>query len=254
VNCSQFENRIQLLLDDRLDPRKDELLCLHARECRECRMALVVYACLDSAPVVSPSPVRLEPVAVADRSGKHRWPARAFQSNRRGHWIRIVAATAALVTVCLLPVLPSAHNDVATSPVEMAARMGIDPVIQPPVAAENSFTIPPGLAGELPTLLPPPLSAVSLANVDFSEWSELDLITLLPEEQVQTVRGIPVTLQTIEPYYRYSVECPVINQWTGGIHFTLNLIRQHLPGNSSGNTLDRDDLGRSMPGDLLQMA
>jgi hypothetical protein len=40
MNCHEFEDRLQVLLDDRRDPAADALLCKHARGCSACRQML----------------------------------------------------------------------------------------------------------------------------------------------------------------------------------------------------------------------
>ncbi|HMO15964.1 MAG TPA: hypothetical protein PKD64_17805 [Pirellulaceae bacterium] len=44
MNCQEFENRIQELLDQRVDLLADDQIKLHANQCDACRSALAVYA------------------------------------------------------------------------------------------------------------------------------------------------------------------------------------------------------------------
>lgn len=45
-NCQQFEQRLHTLLDQRIDPETDEVLCTHAADCQPCDESLMAYSLL----------------------------------------------------------------------------------------------------------------------------------------------------------------------------------------------------------------
>ncbi len=249
MNCTQFENRIQLLLDERVDPRLDLTLQRHARSCQCCRLALSIYSCLDS-------PAAPDDQCPALSAGQHAtsWPQTAVADHDTTGWrslrsyraVQLLLATAALVAICLLP---GWQSDTGHSLARSKSQA------QPFAHAEAAFPgstgnsvadsesaasqLDPGLSNWLPVSFP----AMSMSDVNLYSMAQIDLIYLVPEKHIQTVRGIPATIESIEPYYRYSAEIPVISQWSGGIHYTLGLIRDHLPIVSPNRPVGNPDFG-----------
>ena len=190
-----------------------------------------IYACFDHAP--ADDSVTIAPAVMTQPRS-----ARGF------HGIQLLLATAALVTICLLPIWqPARVTNISQLAGPPAERMGSSDATASPeiIAAELGAGLSHWLPASLPSMTVADMSAYSLPPINLIDW--------VPEEPMQTVRGIPATIESIQPYYRYSTELPVISQWSNGIHYTLSLIRKNLPIVSSDQPVDQQDLGW-MPDDL----
>ena len=207
MNCRQCENRMQQLLDERVNPQLDLTVQRHVRHCQPCRSALAICVCFERVTPIPPHPVR-----PADRT-----PA-AFR------WAPWLLASAALIAVCLLPAWQATDPSPAFSGLPVAnalAGTGLSPETPAVAGVAESAILP-----RLPISFP----AMTIPDTEPGFFGPFDLTRLMPERSVKTIRGIPATIESIEPYYRYSGELPVIGSWTHGIHYTLGLIRHHWPG------------------------
>lgn len=99
MQCDEFEQRLQLVLDQRREPREDDLLTAHARQCAECERVLRVQSRLFAA---------LPLVRIPNLSSDFA-PGVLQQFNyerRRAFRIRLAAwslAAAAVLVLCFLP-------------------------------------------------------------------------------------------------------------------------------------------------------
>lgn len=231
MNCEQFENRVQHLLDERASLKLDLQLQQHARECVECCHTLGVYECFATLPGSGDD---LQKVGLAESSiakpGTGAWKSSQRQYVQR----RFILAAAAMLFISFI----------------LVARPGD----APPVAFVNVNEIP----AEETTNVHPASSGSSLfdlgnfwdssrlwdsttAYVDFSSIGRIDLTTWIPEQPARVVQSIPATIESIEPFYRYSTDLPVLKQWSSGINYTIGLIQFSLPQPSS--PVEGDDLG-----------
>ncbi len=220
MNCSQCESRIQYLLDSRVDPRDDGAIQDHVRCCQECRTALSIFAAFLA--VTPAMDVFLPAPSPAFASSPNSQTRKSFKKRayRFSDVVQVLVATAALVAIGLIPWW---NPPVRMQPVALNSST---PANTTTVATTAKSASEIRRISWLPTSLP----RVPAIAVRIGDWREFDLVSLMPDESVQTVRGIPATIESIEPWYRYSVELPVFNKWSGGINYTIGVIRNHLPG------------------------
>ena len=95
MNCEQFEDRAQQLLDNRDNLRLDLTLQQHARQCAACRHALTIYDCFHA---MAGETAAVQPVQLAANSpSSSAWQRRQHRQLRH----RIMVAAAALLMISL---------------------------------------------------------------------------------------------------------------------------------------------------------
>ena len=251
MNCEQFDNRVQQLLDERASLSLDLQIRKHAVDCAPCRNALEIYECMAS-PIQAGSNTPSQVLAsryAGPSSGqfenatasRHAWKQRQRIQFRE----RAALAVAALLFVSLtLVVRPPATHPVAG--VDNSAHLV---TLSPPVDASGSRNANDSaldFSGLIQSSWTTGLTDASY--VDLSSLGRIDIVSLMPKKQVQAVQSIPATIESMEPLYRYSSDLPVINQWSSGINYTLGLIQSSIPQGASPYSQqtpanDSDDLG-----------
>jgi hypothetical protein len=226
MNCQQFDDRVQDLLDQRRDPRWDQKVLRHAEQCESCRKSLACYSALN--------------VLSADRlSGKSKIPVRSGSLQRpmassrlaTGHSVSIgrtwKVASVLAAMLLILAGLTVFSNSPGTrfstaSTAEMAAGpfTGENMAIGPEFASRSAFD---GLL--VARLIPSRMPAWSDFSLDSISLEHIDLVALVPEHPASTVRALPATIQSIAPIYEYSSGIPVVNTWTSSVNYTLNLLK-----------------------------
>lgn len=225
MNCLQFDNRIQNLLDLRADPRKDQWLAGHAEQCDECRRRLQFYAAFQEyadrqlAPLATLSPSRSEKVRSA--------PGRTmrYSAEKAGQAWKLVSVLAAMLLILagltVLTPAPGSRVSVASDPGmprhEMARQ---NRVLSTETFRQSAFD---GLL--VARLIPSRMPEWSDFSLDAISLENIDLVALIPEKPASTVRGLPATFQTIAPIYEYSSGLPVVNTLTGSVNYTFNLLK-----------------------------
>ncbi len=234
MKCQQCEDRIQQLLDDRIDPRRDALVRQHVDRCSTCRLMLGFYACLDqtggyfqsknSDREIDNSPRPALSKVIASRPG----PA-PVRTEPESPWNRQLVLSVAIVMLVLVGATIFAPMRTArTTPVAMgqtgSAFADLPTEIHETVVRQtNANNNNDRFSDWIPTRFP------NMSDVQFNSWGDVDLVSLVPKKPADTVRGFPVALESVAPIYRYSSELPVVSQWANGISYTLNLLRAKFP-------------------------
>ena len=240
MNCIQFEEKVQLLLDERLSLDSDSSLNQHARQCAECNQALKIYKRFSNlnhlgSKEVPPVPASLQSLVSigdpADRSRPNVW--------------RYATLAAALVLGFILISGPSRKS---------APMAKADPIVgsQPSAPSENvdiengeNWTSPFAYEISIRDLIPEwTLQLSDAAYVDLPTIEELNFIALVPEGPVRAVQSIP---NTLAPIYYYSVELPVVNRLSNRIYCTISLIQTSFGIHPNRLNTENDDLGLSHP-------
>ncbi|MGI9518028.1 MAG: hypothetical protein ACR2NP_13325 [Pirellulaceae bacterium] len=225
MNCEQFENRAQQLLDSRATLHLDLSLQQHARECSDCRHALAIYDCFTSLSSDGQSQTGSISLA-ADKSTIRPWQRRQSRTVRN----RFMVAAAALLMVSLTLIT---RTVTAPSTAHFASMPDLNLAS---VSSSVDFSGLWAIQEQLP----------QVPAVDITAISRIDLMTLMPHKPALVVRNLPATIETIEPIYRYSTEFPMLNQWSTGINYTLGLIQSTLSGNEeTGAEQPANEFGHS---------
>jgi hypothetical protein len=100
MQCEEFEDRLNLILDERGRPECDAELELHVEACAECRHIAALYgALLDGFCALS------APDAPADMAARVLVDVRPRRSTTRGRWVYAALATAACLLVAIGPLV-----------------------------------------------------------------------------------------------------------------------------------------------------
>jgi hypothetical protein len=148
VDCRNFENRIQDLMDQRVNISNDRILKSHSVSCHECATTLAsfqaleqaLYASFDREKFNAPSRTTTIPVAAST------WSIAAA-----------VLAIAAVLTIIVLPVLNQDQNGVEVAQVEPSVGESTPSIKIPPPAP----SVPTPIVNEVKSPLTPSINLVS---------------------------------------------------------------------------------------------
>ena len=245
MKCQQCEDRIQQLLDERVDPRNDVHIRQHVESCSTCRLMLGLYACLDQPAAVKDcerasvhAPRR--PVLFEFDGGRHQQsPIRTGLKSPRTRQLVLSIALVMLAMVgaaIFSPIQPNRTGITArhsSTPTTVLPSRDISDAVVRQTASSSNYLF----SNWIPTRFP------NMSDVQFNSWSNVDLVSLVPKEPVDTVRGFPAAFESVAPYCRYSSEIPVVGQWANGISYTLNLLRARFMIGSPVAPLPDDGFG-----------
>lgn len=97
-DCQQFEQRLQNLMDSRIDPETDESVCSHAAVCDECHESLMGYSLLHTNYLQDSDSMKIK----LENLGLHEvFALRRPLPRRSNRWFAIVTGVAAMLLVCL---------------------------------------------------------------------------------------------------------------------------------------------------------
>lgn len=244
MKCQQCEDRIQLLLDDRVDPRNDEKVRQHVETCSTCRLMLGFYACLDQPAAVKDcerASVHAPRSVVFEFASERHQPS-PLGTGRQSQFPRQLVLSIAVVMLVLVgatifALVPSNRTGIIaaipSSPDSAARPVELTDAIIRQTAGNSSYL----LSDWIPTRFP------NMSDIQFNSWSNVDIVALVPREPVDTVRGFPAAIESVAPYCRYSSEIPVVGQWAYGISYTLNLLRTRFSISSPAAPLPDNDFG-----------
>jgi hypothetical protein len=94
-NCHQFERRIQDLLDSRIDPETDDLLCAHSAICESCHQSLMAYSLLHTEFLRDTDSMKIK----LENLGLHEFAVRRRNNPDLRKLFAIAASIAAMVLV-----------------------------------------------------------------------------------------------------------------------------------------------------------
>lgn len=240
MNCTQFEEKIQSLLDQRLSLKTDSSLNEHAAACAGCRRSLSLYS-------------RIAELGGLE-SGEIEWlPERLHQEpsiwnkkvkSQQQLW-KLAALAGALMLGLILVARPSwvSTRLANIEPAVEAHHVKNGDIANFEVDRNwmSSFTYEISVKDLVPEWT---LQLSDTANVDLPALDELNFLTLVPEAPVRAVRNIPTALA---PIYYYSVELPFVNRLSDQIYCTISLIQTSfgiVPGNLNAGG---GDLGCTCP-------
>ena len=218
MNCDQFEERAQWLLDERACLTRDSLLREHSRECVECQQTLVYYNRFSD---LSQQEFSDEPKVTPRSLGAHE----AWRGRQR-NWLRNRILTVTVASVASVAICVALMTRPMATEIETANLVAPSAPTQKIVNADSSTATSFYDSIDLTYLMP--VWSVEIAdqsNVDLTSISNLTLIDFVPVEPVRAVQSIPAKLA---PIYRFSVELPVVNRWSDQISCTISLIQNSL--------------------------
>jgi len=134
MRCVEFEWRLNELLDDRVDPIRDDQLASHAQSCEKCEDLLHWNsAVMGALPVQDLDPVRLDGFTTSNR-GQFR---NRGQFTFRAAWAVLAVVAAVVVCVSLLPNSDTAEQgadqpaalETERSNTDMLALWGVLPIV-----------------------------------------------------------------------------------------------------------------------------
>lgn len=230
MNCEQFEERAQQLLDERACLKRDSLLREHSHECCECQQTLVYYHRFSG---LAQQEFSDEP-KVTPRSLEAHEAWRGDQRSRLRN--RVLTVTVASVAICVaLMIRPMATE------IETVNLVATSAPTQKIVHADSSTATSFYDSIDLTYLMPEwSVHIADQSNVDLTSISRLNLIDLVPVEPVRAVQSIPAKLA---PFYRFSVELPVVNRWSDQISCTISLLQSSFLPPARFQNEETDDFG-----------
>ena len=121
-NCHQFERRIQELLDHRIDPETDDLLCAHSDICESCHRYLMAYSLLHTEFLRDTDSMKIK----LENLGLHEFAIR----RRKNPDLRKLFAIASGIAAMLLVIAALSFNKFSSSgidrPIAELLRLELD--------------------------------------------------------------------------------------------------------------------------------
>lgn len=94
-DCQQFERRLQYLMDSRIDPETDQLLCAHSAICNDCHESLMTYSLLHTSYLKDSDSMKIK----LENLGLQEVFLRRKPKSVGRNWGFVVASIAAIVLV-----------------------------------------------------------------------------------------------------------------------------------------------------------
>ncbi len=247
MNCREFDNEIQRLLDQRADLEASPLICVHAAQCARCRDQLTFY-------------IRLFGDEAVNDVAERQFERRVRVAKRVG---TAIAATVAMLMVgWIFHIIESKSTNTVASPEVPSGQVVRQKSRQP----NQGYSHSPGLASgnlafshainhvnnsmknsqsgssaQSPKRIQPVLAGGKL-NESNSRIVFPNLSKLSPTVYQYPSR-IPDPLSNLEPVYNYTGKFRVIRPWKKGIDNAIQLFC---------DSISEDEAERSpaQPGDL----
>jgi hypothetical protein len=192
MNCRQFENHLQIVLDQRLPADEDPLLAEHAWQCAACREALQIQQ-----QILSLAGAGVPQVALGDRV----WNELQVGSSRRQSWLRLGGLAAALAAAILLALMPLARFWKTPAPA----------LVPSPATMVN--TTP---QSETPAATPSPRS-------------DVEFVKQLPPEYRQLVTTITAQINEVDARQSVDQLAGGLRQFTSPFGIAIDVLRKNLP-------------------------
>lgn len=217
MNCRDFENKIQNLLDQRLSLDSSPMILTHASQCTRCQKQLEIYQS-----VFEPDGLLVEVNLDNKRSVSKL--ARIQQVSG------VLAAAVAIIMIVWLSYITENQNKLHSS--VASAQPGLSVFGAQPDFAEIAS------AGS---------TAKSTGQRDH-ENTLAHLSKLTPA--VNSLRSkLPDPIEKLQPHYNYTTQLPVVRPWKNGIDSAVNLIRKSIdkPSRNSKRQLAPEHLEKYNP-------
>ena len=92
-NCREFEERIQQLMDDRIDPETDEAVCAHTSICSDCYESMMAYSLMHTSYLNDSDSMKIK----LEHLGLHQALNRQSHKPNRKKLFAIAASIAAMI-------------------------------------------------------------------------------------------------------------------------------------------------------------
>ncbi len=260
MNCRDFEDRIQELLDQRVDLLEDFVVQNHAKQCEPCSQKLFWYGQLfnsDSSLSDSFCLVRSERLVPESRST-------ARIRNLAG--VLAVCVSLAIVVWVSFVVSDQTSHQIAHARTDTREpQRSIDATTEVP-QHHLGFDIP---NYELPSLVyPSGFEASSIPRMHRAPTNDLDGKEVAIRENrndldanffskpvdaeltvthlsrlVTSIDQIPLPLSALQSYYDYTSAIPGVRPWTSGLNHAARLIQRTIEEKPGTRKSETDDLG-----------
>jgi len=232
IDCSNFEDRIHQILDDRLTLTGDDLLMAHVAHCADCEQILKDYETVDDSIKLLPAELA-QIIAQADQS------QRGTFSNRTLVW----AATLAAVLVLTLNVVNSFNSTgqlkTENRDVAMVNAPKL-PVAPKAVTTPNPKTIEPRFTPDS-----------SPFSKNFSMVATMPSIPEVPSWRDISDRLDPLEPTVIAPVFSYSSKIPAVRPVHCSLNATISVLKHSFGTSDERNKEKRPDLGFSIDPNML---
>ena len=175
MQCREFEDRLNDVLDQRLLPEQDGLLVRHAGECLACRRLLNGQAALFSGLELCETPPLSSQFSCAVLVQADVVPLASIVdgANRRpGKWLGVVAAIASLAAIVLVSVFIGLSRQ--QDPVRPVAKTPKQPAVPKTVEVVKSPLPKPTPSTEIAKAIPAPRSEPARhGQEDYREYREM---------------------------------------------------------------------------------
>ena len=226
MNCEQFENRIQYLLDKRSRLSSDSELTQHAQVCESCAALIPIYqSMVDYAPQATEPQTVWQMVAhdhvdqlhaseshgesPGDKVSRRVTPSQTAASNFLAKAYSLIAVATCLCVIAIGWQLwspwgsPTNRQAIHVDQAPLASNVHVE--------AERRYRkIDLTDIAQMTSFLPDP------SHFDLQQVSQIDVVSLLPEKPARAIQVLPHTLQNVAPYWQgYSFELPgITTSWS----------------------------------------
>ena len=222
MQCREFEDRLNDLLDQRLAPERDVLLMRHAGECLDCRQLLngqvTLFAGLKM--LDKPVPSRQFAAVVLEKSGVSSASALHQQPRPKSRWVAIAAGVASLAAIVLVGVLIDMMSHQPQSP--PVARQPAPPGAS--LAVANSATPPASVPPLAKAVTPPRVMPPVPVRPEYQEYR--DAINSLAAQ-------IPTAVETIDEVQQSS---PAIRPLRASFSMAIGTLQRTIPSRNKRET------------------
>lgn len=219
MNCRQFERRIQILLDQRRDVRRDRRLTEHSQHCGRCARAFRVYAAMAQMCWVDllecPADGKpAEPDSLVTLPAEPRGEPCLAPSTPLGYRPKVTHILAVAAAVLILCALAWPHRGGAPRSLAHSARSDLRVVGGP--ADGSSLATRDAL---------PSSSSSAAGDMSLDPWDS-ELI----ETSLTNIAHISGQLDQVRTYYyHYTDDLPGVRYLRTSLIYTVDLIRSAVP-------------------------
>ena len=219
MNCDQFDNRMQLLLDKRVPLSTDSELTCHAQLCDSCASLLPVYqAIADHRPKCAiPGSADVDLVADALHAPDAHGSLKPLPTKRSAALYPILALATCIAGLAIginlwaPPRMPADRHAVLIpdNSDSAAPRSPLSNADDPAEQRRYRKIKFDWISDQLSYGLD------SASQIDITQVGDVNLSSFFPSENVRVIQGLPNQIASVAPrVYEYSMDIPRLSSWS----------------------------------------